>query len=184
MGSTDAGGFTGYRSHGDGSFSPEQLGSLGRNVVFEDGVLVFHPENVILGADVYIGHRAMLKGYHRNHLRVGDGTWIGQMAFIHAAGGVTIGQRVGVGPGVKIFSSTHEDPGPERPIMDGALRFAAVAIGDGCDIGIGAVIMPGVELGTGVQVGAGAVVTRSFDALAVVAGVPARQIGTRERTGS
>ena len=43
--------------------------------------------------------------------------------------------------------------------MTGALEFAPVVLDDGCDIGIGAIILPGVTVGSGAQVGAGAVVT-------------------------
>jgi len=113
-------------------------------------------------------------------MHIGSGTWIGQQVFIHSAGGVEIGNNVGLGPGVKILTSYHDDSNPGAPIMDGPLHFAEVVIGDGSDIGVGAVILPGVHLGMGVLVGAGAVVTRDHDNFAVVAGVPARLIRTRK----
>jgi acetyltransferase-like isoleucine patch superfamily enzyme len=168
------------RSHGSGAFSPVDLAACGEGCVFEPGALVFHPENVRLGAGVYVGHYAILKGYYRNQLVVGDGTWIGQQAFLHAGGGLRIGARVGIGPGVRIITSTHDAPADARaPIMDGALAFAPVVLEDGCDIGVGAVILPGVTVGRGAQVGAGAVVTHDVPAGAIVAGVPARVIGKR-----
>ena len=54
----------------------ELLRSCGESVVIEPGALVFHPENVSLGDRVYVGHYAILKGYYRNELRVGEGSWI------------------------------------------------------------------------------------------------------------
>ncbi|MCS6914560.1 MAG: hypothetical protein NZ890_15130 [Myxococcota bacterium] len=63
--------------------------------------------------------------------------------------------------------------------MRGALQFAPVRLCDGCDIGIGAIILPGVTVGEGAQVGAGAVVTRDVPARAVVAGNPARVLRQR-----
>ena len=63
--------------------------------------------------------------------------------------------------------------------MEGALEFAPVEIGDGCDLGAGCVILPGVRLGVGVQVGAGAVVTKSFSDYSVVVGNPARLLRMR-----
>lgn len=160
------------RTHGTGQ-PPWSFRSLGQDTVIEPGVLVFHPENVTLGSRVYVGHNAILKGYHRNALEVGDGCWIGQMCFLHSAGGITLGEDVGVGPGVKIITSTHQDEWPDRPILHQPLAFAPVVVGRGSDIGVGAILLPGVTLGCGVQVGAGAVVTRSFPDYAVVAGVPA-----------
>jgi acetyltransferase-like isoleucine patch superfamily enzyme len=53
------------------------------------------------------------------------------------------------------------------------LRYGAIEIGDGCDIGVGAVLLPGTRLGAGVQVGACAVVRGQHPASAVIAGVPA-----------
>ena len=52
------------RSHGTGAFTPDQFARLGDNVVFEAGVLVFHPETIEIGAEVYVGHQTILKGYH------------------------------------------------------------------------------------------------------------------------
>jgi acetyltransferase-like isoleucine patch superfamily enzyme len=149
-------------------------------VVFEPGVLVFHPENIEIDDDVYVGHHAILKAYHLNRMVIGARSWIGQQCFLHSAGGIAIGARVGVGPGVRILTSTHALPADrEAPIMDGALRFAPVVLEDGCDIGVSATILPGVTVGRGAQIGAGAVVTRDVPAGAIAAGVPARVIGRR-----
>lgn len=168
------------QTHGTGEVKRQQLASCGKSVVIEPGALIFHPENIEIGDEVYIGHYAILKGYFRGTMSIGARSWIGQGAFLHSAGGITIGLRVGVGPGVKIISSHHEmPPSPEIPVMDGPLRFAPVVLDDGCDIGVGAVILPGVRIGKGAQVGAGAVVTRSVDDGAIVAGVPAKVIGNR-----
>jgi acetyltransferase-like isoleucine patch superfamily enzyme len=166
-------------SHGTGAFQRSQLRLCPGSVVIEPGALVFHPENVSLDEDVYVGHYAILKGYFKNELRVGAGSWIGQAAFLHAAGGLTVGARVGIGPHVKILTSTHAEPGRDKPIMDGAIEFAPVVLEDGCDVGIGAIILPGVTVGKGAQIGAGAVVTRDVPAYAVVAGNPAKLLRHR-----
>lgn len=167
-------------SHGSGIFRPEDFKSLGENVIFEPGVLVFHPENICIGDHVYIGHYTILKGYYKNQMTIGSGTWIGQQCFLHSAGGLTIGQNVGIGPGVRIISSLHENEGIHKPILHSRIKFAPVLIEDDTDVGVGAIILPGVKLGHGVQVGAGAVVSRDVPDYAVVAGVPARII--RQRT--
>jgi acetyltransferase-like isoleucine patch superfamily enzyme len=168
------------RSHGSGQFTRAELKRCADSVVLEPGVLVFHPENVSLDEDVYVGHYAILKGYFQNQLEVGAGSWIGQAAFLHAGGGISIGRRVGIAPHVCILTSRHGDPGRALPIMDGALELAPVRLEDGCDIGVGAILLPGVTVGKGAQVGAGAVVTRDVPSFAVVAGNPARVL--RERS--
>jgi acetyltransferase-like isoleucine patch superfamily enzyme len=168
------------RTHGSGAFDPSELARCGQGVVFELGVLVFHPENIEIDDDVYVGHHAILKGYHLNRMVIGARSWIGQQCFLHSAGGITVGARVGIGPGARILTSTHELPADAAaPIMDGPLRFAPVALEDGCDVGVGAIILPGVTVGRGAQIGAGAVVTHDVPAGAIAAGVPARVIGHR-----
>ena len=167
------------RSHGSGAFKESDLAACGQDCVFEAGVLIFHPENVRLGRNVYVGHYTILKGYHKNTLSIGDECWIGQQCFFHSAGGLTIGDRVGIGPGVKILTSQHTEAGRETAICFSPLEFKPVVIGDGADIGVNAVILPGVTIGKGAQVGAGAVVTRDVPPFAVVAGSPAKIL--RER---
>ncbi len=174
-----------YRSHGTGSFNEAAFAALGENVVIETGVMIFHPENIRFGSNIYIGHQTILKGYFKNRLEIGDNTWIGQQCFIHSAGGILIGRNVGIGPGVKILSSEHEDEGVEVPILASRLVFAPVTIDDNCDLGVGAIVLPGVHIGRGVQVGAGAVVTKDIAPYAVAAGVPARVLRMRtNRVGS
>jgi acetyltransferase-like isoleucine patch superfamily enzyme len=141
--------------------------------------LVFHPENIELGANVYVGHHAILKGYYKNVMRIGDETWIGQQAFIHSAGGIDIGARVGIGPGVRIITSMHTEAGRDIPILSSPVELAPVVIEDDCDLGVGAVILPGVRIGRGAQIGAGAVVTADIPPYSLAVGVPAKV--TRER---
>lgn len=167
------------RSHGSGEFLPEQLAQLGPDCVLEPGVLIFHPENVALGANVYVGHQTILKGYYKNKLIIGDETWIGQQCFFHAGGGIQIGRRVGIGPGVKILTSFHREAGREIAIYNAPVEFQPVVIEDDADIGVGAILLPGVTVGKGAQVGAGSVVTQDVAAYQVVVGNPARVL--RER---
>ncbi len=171
----------GPRTHGTGAFARTELRACPPSVVIEPGALVFHPENVSLGEDVYVGHYAILKGYFKNELVIGRGSWIGPAAFLHAGGGITVGERVGIGPHVCILTSSHALPEGDASvaIMDQPLTFAPEVLEDGCDIGVSAVILPGVTVGRGAQVGAGAVVTVDVPARAVVAGNPARALRTR-----
>ncbi|HSN84841.1 MAG TPA: acyltransferase [Polyangiales bacterium] len=170
-----------HRSHGDGSFSEDQLALCGPDCVFEAGVLVFHPESIELGANVYVGHYAILKGYHQNKMRIGDETWIGQQAFLHSAGGIEIGARVGIGPGVRIITSFHREAGRDVPILNAPIELAPVVIEDDCDLGVGVVVLPGVRIGKGSQIGAGAVVTDDVPPYSVAVGVPAKVRRERPR---
>jgi acetyltransferase-like isoleucine patch superfamily enzyme len=166
-------------SHGDGSPDLSKLKSFGAGSIIETGVLIFHPENIEIGSDVYVGHNTILKGYYNEAMVIGDGSWIGQQCFFHSAGGLTIGRNAGIGPAVKIITSYHDGADLEKPILHTPIIVAPVVIQDDCDIGTGAVILAGVTIGKGAQVGAGAVVSRSVEPYCVVAGVPAKFIRKR-----
>ncbi len=169
-----------HRSHGTGAFAREDFRAIGDNVILEAGVLVFHPETIALGANVYVGHNTILKGYYKGSMAIGDNSWIGQSCFFHSAGSIVIGRNVGIGPSVQIITSFHGEAGVDVPILFSGIEFAAVAIGDDTDIGVGSIILPGVSIGKGVQVGAGAIVTKDLPDYAVAYGAPARVVRFRD----
>jgi acetyltransferase-like isoleucine patch superfamily enzyme len=168
------------QSLGDGTVTLDELSGAGPGCVIEPGVRIFGSRWVHLGEKVYLGHDAYLRAYAQGSLRVGDGCWIGPKCVINSFGGVTLGRRVGVGPGVKILSSVHAGGEPGTPILDTPLRAEEVVVEEGADIGAGAVLLPGTRVGAFAQVGAGAVVTGRVPARSVVAGVPARPLRSQE----
>lgn len=163
-----------FTSHGSGEIDRALFAGLGTNVIFEPGAMVFHPEQVLLGNNVYVGHYAILKGYYKNRMTIGNNVWIGQHCLLHAAGGLTVGDNVGIGPGVCITTSYHRELGRAPPILFAELAMNPVVLKDDCNIGVNAVILSGVTIGRGSQVGAGAVVVQDVPDYAVVTGVPAR----------
>jgi len=169
----------GYSSRGTGLDWRGRLGAVGDGAVIEDGVRIFHPENVRIGAGAYVGHDAIIDGYHEGSVAIGDGSWIGPMAFLHGAGGLRIGRRVGIGPRVTILTSEHGPGEPGSAVLDLPLALAKVVVGDGADVGAGAVILPGAAVGEGAIVGAGAVVRGAIPAGSVAVGVPARVLRAR-----
>ena len=91
-----------------------------------------------------------------------------------------MGDYVLIGSNVTISSGLHDIEGRLPPVFARAGVPKAIVIEDDVWIGAGAVIMPGVTLRRGTVVGANAVVTRDTDEYAVVVGVPAKKIRTRE----
>ncbi len=166
-------------THNSGKFRIKDFRRIGKNVVFERGTMVFHPENIEVGNNVYIGHYTILKGYYKNTMVIGDYTWIGQQCFFHSAGGLRIGREVGIGPKVTILTSQHQTSNRSLPVYFSPIEFSEVELGDGCDIGAGAVLIPGANIGRGAIVGAGAVVNKNVPPYEIWGGVPARRIGLR-----
>lgn len=83
----------------------------------------------------------------------------------------TIGKNVFIGPGVKFT----DDPHPACPKYKECKGGAHV--GDNVSIGAGAIILPGVKIGDNALIGAGAIVVEDVPAGAVIATIPAGQIG-------
>ena len=90
---------------------------------------------------------------------------------------IHIGADVSIGPEAAILTLGHD---PQSPGF--ANRGGEVNIGDRVWIAYRAIILPGVTIGEGAVVAAGAVVTRDVAPFTVVAGIPARQVGTRTAT--
>jgi acetyltransferase-like isoleucine patch superfamily enzyme len=173
-----------YESHGDGSFKKSDFKNIAEGVIFEKNVMVFHPETITIGTNVYVGHNTILKGYYKNEMTIGPNTWIGQNCFFHSAGGLQIGSHVGIGPYVKIITSTHDEKDTSKAIIQNEIRFDRVIIESGSDIGIGSIIMPGCKIGAKAIIGAGSVVTGNIPEYAVAAGVPARIMRYRNKNAN
>ncbi|MCF8261085.1 MAG: acyltransferase [Melioribacteraceae bacterium] len=171
-----------FSSHGNGKVSRKLLKAIGDNVIIEEGVLIFHPEKIELGNNIYIGHKTILKGYYKNSLEIADGCWIGQGCYFHSAGGLSIGKSVGIGPFVKILTSQHDPKDLEKPVLHEELVYNSVEIKDGADIGTSSIILPGVTIGEGAIIGAGAVVTKNVPDFGVAVGCPAKIIKYRTNT--
>lgn len=108
-------------------------------------------------------------------LEIGDNTWIGPETFISASSSIKIGSNCDIAPRVFIGDGTHELT-PNRDRVADIETCHPIIIGDGCWICADATIIAGVEIGKKCVVAAGAVVTKSFEDLTMIGGVPAKVI--------
>lgn len=110
----------------------------------------------------------------RDGLTIGAFTRINRNCCLDARGPLRIGSNVSISPEVTILTAFHRMDDPQFRV-----ESRPVVIEDHVWIGTRSTILSGVTLGRGSVVAAGAVVTRDVAPLEVVAGVPARPIGTR-----
>lgn len=108
---------------------------------------------------------------------ISEGCWIGAFTVIDGSGGLRIGRGVDVSSGVQIY--THSSA---RRCVSGraysVVDRAPTVIGDYVFLGANATVLMGVTIGERSVVAAGSVVTGDVPPHTIVAGVPARPIGT------
>jgi len=152
---------------------------FGHGIAVAGGVEFKHLETFEIGDGVFIGAQANIQGRFDGACAIGAHSWIGPQSFLDARD-LVIGEYVGWGPGARILGSEHSGRPLDLPVIQSDLIIRPVRIGDWCDIGTGATILPGITVGKGAIIGAGAVVTRDVAPFAIVAGVPARFLRWRE----
>ena len=120
------------------------------------------------------GVRVVVDG---GRLTIGHATNVNGLTKILVAEEVTIGADCTLSWDVQILDNDFHRltiRGVERPMS------APVRIGDRVWIGTGAIVLKGVTIGDGAVVAAGAVVAEDVAPGAIVAGIPAKQIGTAD----
>lgn len=115
----------------------------------------------------------------RDGFEIGSGTRINRGCCLDVRGSLRIGSNVSLSPEVMVLTASHPIDDPEFRV-----ETRPVVIEDNAYVGSRAMVLPGVTLGRGCVVAAGSVVTRDVPPLAVVAGVPARKVGTRDEAAS
>lgn len=118
-------------------------------------------ENCNIGQNVYIG-----KG-----VRIGNGVKVQNNVSIYE--GVELEDYVFCGPSM-VFTN---DLTPRAKYPKGSGRYKKTLVREGATIGANATVVCGHELGAWCTIAAGAVVTKNVPGHALMAGVPARQIG-------
>jgi acetyltransferase-like isoleucine patch superfamily enzyme len=127
---------------------------IGTDVILMPGVEVFSPWRLVVGS-------------HTN---------IGRHTHLDARGDLTIGDNVNISDEVAVWTAEHD-----IQAEDFAMSRGPVVVGDRVWLCFRSIVLPGVKLGEGCVVASGAVVTKDVPPFSVVAGIPAKVIGDRNK---
>lgn len=109
------------------------------------------------------------------NIEIGEGTIIGNNAFLDGRAPLIIGNHVDIASEIMIYNSEHDITAEDFRAIE-----ESVEIGDYAFIGPRVIVLPGVKVGMGAIIGAGAVVTKDIPDFAIAGGVPAKVIGERK----
>jgi acetyltransferase-like isoleucine patch superfamily enzyme len=176
----------------------------GRGMMWGRNVGLWHSRKMWIGDGVAVDEGSQLdaRGCASGEFRIGDGVLISRGCIVSGKDGpLTIGPRASIGAGCVMYASTRLEIGADTMLAAqcyvGGGRYAVhgrtdvaiaeqpeprigVVIGDDCWLGAGVIVIDGVNIGRGSVVAAGSVVTQDVEAFSVVAGAPARRVGTRQ----
>ncbi len=149
-----------------------RLLSLFRNVQIGNQC---HINRVVFKGKARIEDRCRLIG--RPSIEIGHDFYMN--AGCHLLGEIVIGDSVMIGPQTVFWGRDHGMVMGLK-INQQPHKYEKICIGDDVWIGANVTILKGVNIAEGAVVGAGAVVTKNIPAYSIVAGVPAKIIGSRK----
>lgn len=148
----------------------DPTGEYRKKTRISDTVFFYHPENIKIADNVFIWHYSILDG--TGGLEIGEGTQIGAWV-----GVFTHSSHIAI----RIYGNHYQE------IPEGDKKgypIASVKIGKYVFIAAGSKILPGVSIGDGALISAGSVVNRNVDEFEIVAGNPAKVIGSTKNLDS
>lgn len=125
-----------------------------------------------------IGHKVLIRPGVRVtfpwKLTIGDHCWIGDNATLYNVESIVIGSHSVVSQEAYLCTGTHD-----HRVISFPLVASPIILESESWVAARAFIGPGVTVGHGAVVGAGSVVLSSVPEAAIVAGIPAKPIGSR-----
>ncbi len=162
------------------------LGSVGENVAVNRSVVFYSPKNIHVGSNSRIDCFSILSASSHG-IVIGDHVHISAyVALFGASGSIHVASFCALSSRVTVFTSTDDygDGFMSNPTVAREYRKEScgnVVFQKHALIGCGSVIMPGVTVEVGGSVGALSFVNKNVPEFGIVAGIPGRVIGQRNR---
>lgn len=167
-------------------FDLRELGSCGKNVIVGRTVRIRYPELVHIGDNciiddfTYISTALFLDEYV--HIAAGCKLIGGRKCTVRFGRFSTLAPNVVISAGTDDYRAGIATPFVSEKYKANA-EFGDVVFGRHCLVGASTVVLPRVNFADGASVGALSLVKRDLKAWTLYAGVPARELGKRDRKG-
>ena len=183
-----------------------RLGSCGKNVIIDEGVIIQGAKDIHLADNVWIDRYCILMAgkvdmpaegskvntnaaykHQVGELHIGSNVHITPYCLIQAHGGVSIGNDCGLGAGAKLYSLTNfpaYPANPERIVYYSwggpmAQICAPIVLQDNVGVGLGSVVLPGITIEKNSFVAPYSVVMTPIKENSSISGNPARRVKDR-----
>lgn len=133
---------------------------------------------VILKSRVRLGAGTVVQG--TGNLIFGENSSCAESCLFSTLDRIEIGCNTMIAARVGIFDNDHSHANTQTSMRQQGYIASAISIGEDVWIGYGATILRGVTIGNGAIIAAGSVVTKDVPPLAIVGGVPAREVSRRQ----
>lgn len=118
-------------------------------------------------------------------LKIGKYSTLTWNVIIEGGANTKIGDRVFIGPGSKLLTSTYKINGfyTVEHLSEGCqeTEYGDIVVKDDGYIGANCTVMPGITIGEGAVVGANSLVTKDLEPWGIYVGSPCKKIGEREK---
>lgn len=151
-------------------FSAHHTAIIDNGALIGSGTRIWHWVHVCGGAKIGSGCSLGQNVFVGNDVEIGNNVKIQNNVSVYDA--VTLADDVFCGPSM-VFTNVHNP----RAAVERKNEYRRTMVGKGATLGANCTIICGVTIAPYAFVGAGAVVSRDVPAYALVAGVPAKQIG-------
>lgn len=141
--------------------------------------VIRRPWCLVVGERAQLEHQVYIKATSDGaDIRLGREVFVGFNCEFDVSERLWIGDHVLIAPGCFITDHGHRHAVDQLIAAQGC-ESRPVRLEDDVWLGAQVIVLPGVTIGRGAIVAAGAVVTNDVEPMSIVAGVPARKIGTR-----
>lgn len=161
------------------------LGKVGSNVNIHRSAVFFNPKKIFIDSNVRIDCFCLLSA-GPGEIHISSHVHLGASTHLFGSGGrITLNSFCNISSRVSLFTASDDYKegyltNPTIPMEYKLVTQAPIQIDSHAIIGCGSVVMPGITIALGGSVGALSFVNRDVPELAIVAGIPIKQIGTRK----